>query len=160
MNRISEVMKDFLKEEELEVFTGDMEQFSYLEPDEEVLTVVNPVGLENLYIQTCSTGAILSFGNWQQEYSDDDGDIRQLKEDVDDILHDRTYVWSIVACKKMMVGLVCQDDIRYMDNTNRMGMNYMAAAPFLSSIAESQGQQDFLFWNPDTANPQAKYFLS
>lgn len=159
MNKISEVMKDFLKEEELEVFSS-ASPFTNLHDDEEVLTVVNPVGLENLYLETCDSGAVLSFGNWKEEYGTDPEEISRLQQDVDDILHSRSYVWSVVACHKMMVGLVSRDDIRYLGNTNQMNMNFMETVPFLSGIAQSHGEQDFLFWNPEAASPEPRFFLS
>lgn len=160
MNQISEVMKDFLKEEELEVFSRDTRPFTDLHDDEEILTVINPVGLENLYLETCDSGAILSFGNWKEQYENDPEDIQKLKQDVDDILNSRSYVWSVVACHKMMVGLVSHKDIRYLANANQMGMDFMETAPFLSGIAENRGEQDFLFWNPDIAQPEPRLFLS
>lgn len=159
MNQISEVMKDFLKEEELEVFSSRMQEFDSLQPDEEVLAVINPVGLENLYIQTCSSGAILSFGNWTQEYGTSQEDLADLKSDVDRILNSEMYVWSVVASNKMMVGLVSHDDIRYLENTNQMGMDFMAAPQFLESVAREHGSQDFLFWNPESSRPEPRYFL-
>ena len=159
MNQISEVMKDFLKEEELEVFSSQMSEFSNLHADEEILAVINPVGLENLYLQTCSSGAVLSFGNWKQEYGDSLQDVEDLKSDVDGILNSRMYVWSVVACDKLMVGLVSHDDIRYLADTNKMGMDFMGTAPFLESVAAQHGNQDFLFWDPETARPESRYFL-
>lgn len=159
MNQISEMMKDFLKEEELEIFSNQMREFSNLHDDEEILAVVNPVGLENLYIQTCSSGAVLSFGNWKQEYGTSPQDLEDLRSDTDKIIHGQMYVWSVVACDHLMVSLVSHDDIRYLDNTNQMDMDFMGTAPFLESVAAQHGEQDFLFWNPETAVPESRYFL-
>ncbi len=43
MNQISEMMKDFLKEEELEVFSPLMPAFTSLHQDEEILAVINSI---------------------------------------------------------------------------------------------------------------------
>ena len=159
MNQISEVMKDFLKEEELEVFSNQMREFSNLHDDEEVLAVVNPVGLENLYIQTCSSGAVLSFGNWKQEYGASQQDLADLESDVDRIMNGEAYVWSVVASNKMMVGLVSHDDLRYLENSNRMGMDFIGTHPLLASVEAEHGEQDLLYWNPDTSVPESRSFL-
>ena len=159
MNQISEMMKDFLKEEELEVFSPLMPAFTSLHQDEEILAVINPVGLENPYLQTCSSGAILSFGNWTQEYGTSQEDLADLKSDVDRILNSEMYVWSVVASNKMMVGLVSHEDIRYLDKTNQMGMDFMSTPQFLESVAKEHGTQDFLFWNPEIARPESRLFL-
>ncbi len=69
------------------------------------------------------------------------------------------YVWSVVASNKMMVGLVSHEDIRYLDKTNQMGMDFMSTPQFLESVAKEHGTQDFLFWNPEIARPESRLFL-
>ena len=101
----------------------------------------------------------LTFGNWKQEYGTSRQDLKDLKSDVDKILNSEMYVWSVVASNKMMVGLVSHDDIRYLENTNQMGMDFMAAPQFLESVAREHGSQDFLFWNPESSRPEPRYFL-
>ncbi|WP_304645704.1 hypothetical protein, partial [uncultured Dubosiella sp.] len=81
MNPISQALREFLKDEEIEIFDNTQYQFSSLEDDEEIIVVLNYFGDENLYIQTGEEQAVLAFGQWRKTYDDSYEDIELLKDD-------------------------------------------------------------------------------
>lgn len=159
MNQISESIREFLKEEELEVFDNTQHQFAQLGNDEEVIVVLNFFGDENLYIQTGNDRAVLAFGHWRDEYDGSQEDIERLKKDVSDILENKSYVWTIFDTLSCIVGYVSDHVVHYLPCTNILGWEYMESQEFLSTIAKDEGQQSFLFWNPNKTNVEPRTFL-
>ena len=106
MNPISQALREFLKDEEIEIFDNTQYQFSSLEDDEEIIVVLNYFGDENLYIQTGEGQAVLAFGQWRKTYDDSYEDIELLKDDIAQIMTNNSYVWTIIDSRNCIVGYV------------------------------------------------------
>ncbi|MEY8542995.1 hypothetical protein [Dubosiella newyorkensis] len=159
MNQISESMREFLKDEELEIFDNRQHQFSQLANDEEIIVVINLYGEENLYIQTGAESAVLAFGQWRDEYDNSSEDIARLKADISHILNNESYVWTIINAPSFLVGYVYDHKVQYLPCTNLFDWDYSESKEFFTQIAEEEGQQSFLFWDPHHPQLEPSLFL-
>ncbi len=152
MNRISLSLKEFLRDEEIEIFNNEQYQFSQLKDDEEIIVIVNYLGDENIYIQTGADQAILAFGQWRKAYDDTYEEIELLKDDITQIMNNRSYIWTIIDSTNYLVGYVDDDGVQYLQDTNEFNWAYRSSNKFLRTIAEDESSQSFLFWNPSSSN--------
>lgn len=159
MNRISIALREFLKEETLEIFNNQQHQFASLSDDEEIIVVINECGEENLYLQTGTEQAILAFGEWRKIYDDTLEEIDALKYDIEQILTNQSYVWTIIDAPNCIVGYVSDQGIQYFTDTNEFGWNYQSSNEFFKTIAKDEGSQNFLFWHPGHQVIEPSQFL-
>lgn len=160
MNPISQALREFLKDEEIEIFDNTQYQFSSLEDDEEIIVVLNYFGDENLYMQTGEGQAVLAFGQWRKTYDDSYEDIELLKDDIAQIMTNNSYVWTIIDSRNCIVGYVDHHGVQYLESTNELGWAYRSSNEFLKTIAADEGSQNFLFWDPALNNAvQPSQFL-
>lgn len=116
------------------------------------IIIYNPHHMEDLRILEDGPTLSLSFGEWNGTYQNDQEGFDLLMRDIENIMNDDSYVWSVKTRGEVVVGLVNDENSLFMQMAEN-GFSYYDPSGNARKIDLSKLEQEFLFWNPQAIDP-------
>ena len=140
---------DFLGGQKIATYTNEDEGYEYLKNGYFCVSVLNPKGSDDLYIDL-EDGFTLTYGDWNAHYEATDRDFEHMREDVVDFLANRMYLAIAYSGKEWICSLTIHENDVSKARLLRQTKDFLHSAdcdPFIQLLNHKGGEIDCNFWD-------------
>ena len=140
---------DFLGGQKITTYTNEDEGYEYLKNGNFCVSVLNPKGDDDLYIDL-EDGFTLTYGDWNAHYEATDRDFEHMRKDVEDFLANRMYLAAVYSGKDWICSFsIHENDVSKM-HLFRQTKEFLHSADcdqFIELLKNKGGVIDCSFWD-------------
>ncbi len=148
-SKLSSIL-DALQDYNLATYTGEDEGYDYLEKGYFCVSVINPSGADDLYIDMEDGGFTVTYGNWDAHYDAYQNDYRRMMNDIQKFLRNEMYLAVVSQGQDWICSLsIDSPEINrtFLIRQTREFLKSAGAAEFVQQIKKKGALIECSYWN-------------